>query len=169
MIENIFIPQLLKMPEGTCQIPLNDYINDLQTLTPVKGSFRVTHCQSFLEVELQADTILTLVCDRCLQTFNHRLSVDTQEVILLQYDRNESSLPLEREIMSEDLSETLPPNGELNVQEWIYEQLSLAMPLKNVCGNDCQTPQEIEKEGQNQKIDDRWSALNQLKSFISEQ
>ncbi len=171
-MKNISIPQLLKMPEGVYQLKLNDYISDLNTLTTVKGTFKVTHCHSFLNVELKADTILTLVCDRCLKTFNHRLSVNTEEVILLQYPVDESTLPLEREIVSEDLSETLPPNGELNVEEWIYEQLSLAMPLRNICGNDCDPPEIIEnKQSAETKptIDDRWSALSQLKSVFPEQ
>ena len=166
-MENIFIPQLLKMPEQTHQFQLNDYIRDLDSLTPVKGIFRVTHRHNFLEVSLKADTILTLTCDRCLQTFNHRLKVDTTEIILLQYPENEDYLPLEREVMREDLSETLPPNGELIVEEWIYQQLSLAMPLRNLCGNNCQPP-SIQKHSSNSKLDNRWSALADLKSILPE-
>lgn len=166
-MENIFIPQLLKMPEYTHQIQLNDYISDLNSLTPVKGIFRVTHCHNFLEISLKAETILTLTCDRCLQTFNHRLQVDTKEIILLQEPEDENSLPLEREIASEDLSETLPPNGELVVEEWIYQQLSLAMPLRNLCSNDCHTP-TVQKDSQNSKSDNRWSALANLKSILPE-
>ena len=167
-MENIFIPQLLKMPEKTHQFQLNNYINELDSLTPVKGIFQVTHRHSFLEVSLKADTILTLTCDRCLQTFNHRLEVETKEIIFLQDPQDEDSLPLEREILSEDLCETLPPNGELAVEKWIYEQLSLAMPLRNLCGNDCQPP-SIEKHSQTSTtLDDRWSALANLKSIMPE-
>lgn len=166
-MENIFIPQLLKMPEQTHQFQLNDYISELKTLTPIKGNFQVTHHHNFLEVKLKADTILTLTCDRCLQTFNHRLTVDTTEIILLQNPPDEALLPLEREIISEDLWEALPPNGELAVEEWIYEQLSLAMPLRNLCGNDCQPPQR-EEHLSKMKIDDRWSALANLKSIMPE-
>lgn len=166
-MKNIFIPQLLKMPEQSYKFQLNDYISDLKTLTPIKGSFQVSHRHNFLELKLKADTIVTLTCDRCLQTFNHRLTVDTTEIILLQYPPDEASLPLEREIVSEDLCETLPPNGELAVEQWIYEQLSLAMPLRNLCGNDCQPPHR-EEHSHNMKIDERWSALANLKSIIRE-
>ncbi len=169
-MKNILIPQLLKMPQQTYQFELNDYIKELETLTPIKGIFQVSHRHNFLEVTLLADTILTLRCDRCLQTFNHRLRVNTSEIILLQYAFDESLLPVEREILSEDLSETLPPNGELDVKAWIYEQLSLAMPLKNICENDCKPPQIQEKQQTNQsaKTDNRWSALANLKSLIQE-
>ena len=166
-MDNILIPQLLKMPEQTYKLEFSDYISDLSTLTPVKGIFIVKHRHNFLEVFLQAETILTLICDRCLQTFNHRLSVDTTEIILLQYPIDDMALPLEREIVSEDLCETLAPNGELAVETWIYEQLSLAMPLRNICGNNCQPPQE-EKDINQVKIDNRWSALANLKSIMPE-
>ncbi len=167
-MDNIFIPQLLKMPERTYEFQLNDYISELETLTPVKGSFRVTHSHNYLEITLKADTILTLTCDRCLQTFNYRLTVDTTEIILLQHPPDNFSLPLEREIVTEDLSETLPPNGELIVQSWIYEQLSLAMPLRNLCGNDCQPPSPEEDNNDEITKDDRWSALASLKSIMPE-
>ena len=167
-MENIFIPHLLKMPEQTLKFEFNQYISDLDSLTPVKGSFQVSHRYNFLEVTLKAETILTLICDRCLQTFNHRLEVDTQEIILLQFPQPEESIPLEREIVSEDLCETLAPTGELAIEQWIYEQLSLAMPLKNLCGNDCQPPFNGENDHQKLPADDRWSALASLKSIMPE-
>ncbi|MBL1211529.1 YceD family protein [Geminocystis sp. GBBB08] len=160
-MEKIYIPRLLKMPQQTEEIKLNHQISGLNSLIPVRGIFQICHRGNFLELQLQADTILTLTCDRCLQTFNHRLEVDTSEIILLKEEESDLNYPLEREIISEDLSETLPPNGELIVDEWIYEQLSLAMPLRNLCENDCQPPLLKEKKDSTIK-DNRWSSLANL-------
>lgn len=160
-MEKIYIPRLLKMPEQKEEIALNHQISGLDSLTPVRGFFQVAHRGNFLELQLQAHTILTLTCDRCLQTFNHRLEVDTSEIILLKEEEPLLSYPLEREIISEDLSETLPPDGELIVDEWIYEQLSLAMPLRILCGNNCQPP-SIKSPDHNTIKDDRWSSLASL-------
>lgn len=165
-MEKIYIPRLLKMPEQKEEIKLNHQISGLKTLTPIRGIFEVVHRGNFLELYLQADTILTLTCDRCLQTFNHRLEVDTSEIILLKEENNDENLPLEREILTEDLSETLPPDGQFIVEEWIYEQFSLAMPLRSFCDNDCQPPQNISLENNTIK-DSRWSALANLKSLIN--
>ena len=159
-MEKIYIPRLLKMPEQKEEIKLNHQISGLNTLTPVKGIFQVAHRGNFLELELQVNTILTLTCDRCLQTFNYRLEVDTSEIILLQEAETDFNLPLEREIISENLSETLPPNGELMVEEWIYEQLSLSMPLRNLCSNNCQPPSV--KHNSMTIGDSRWSSLSSL-------
>jgi uncharacterized protein len=166
-MEKIYIPRLLKMPEQKEEIKLNHQISGLNSLTPVRGIFQVAHRGNFLELQLQADTILTLTCDRCLQTFNHRLKVDTSEIILLKVEEADLNYPLEREIITEDLSETLPPDGELIVDEWIYEQLSLAMPLRNLCGNECQPP-KLEVQEDTTIKDNRWSGLSTLKSLIKE-
>jgi len=165
-MEKIFIPRLLKMPLQREEIILNHQISGLNTLTPVRGIFQVCHRGNFLELSLQADTILTLICDRCLQSFNYRLAVDTSEIILLK-EEDELNLPLEREVISEDLSESLSPNGHLIVDEWIYEQLSLAMPLRSICDNNCQPP-SIELPQDITIKDSRWSALSSLKSLIKE-
>ncbi|WP_330205090.1 DUF177 domain-containing protein [Cyanobacterium sp. Dongsha4] len=164
-METIYIPQLLKMPEQTMKIKLCDRISGLTTLIPVKGIFQVRHGGNFLELQLQADTILTLTCDRCLQTFNYRLKVDTSEIIYLKYEAElDQYYPPEREITGEDLWESLPPDGELIIEEWIYQQLSLAIPLRSLCSNDCQPPGKTSTD--NNKNDQRWSALANLKSLM---
>ncbi len=161
----IYIPQLLKMPLQTEEFKLNQAIANLETLTPVKGILTVTHGGTFLEVKVLADTIITLTCDRCLQSFNYRLSVDTSELIFLDKKlESDQHIPLEREITSENLSESLDPNGYFEVENWLYEQLSLAMPLRQLCQNNC-SPPEFDNTPVTM-IDSRW---RNLASLISEE
>jgi uncharacterized protein len=169
-IEQIYIPQLLKIAEHKQTIIFDDQISGLQTLTPIRGNICINHRGNFLEVELSADTILTLTCDRCLQTYNHRLTVNTSEIIWLNYqEEKDVHIPLEREIIQDDLWESLPPDGYFPVENWIYEQLSLAMPLRQLCGKNCQAPVNLkEDKDKDNLIDDRWSALAYLKSQIQE-
>jgi uncharacterized protein len=167
-IEQIYIPHLLKMPEQRQEIILDDQISGLQTLTPIRGNFSITHKGTFLDLRLTVDTILTLTCDRCLQTYNHRLAVQTSEIVWLDYNKDQDlNIPLERQILQEDLCESLAPNSNFAVEEWIYEQLSLAMPLRQLCGNNCQAPIKNDQNQEN-SIDNRWSALASLKSLIQE-
>jgi uncharacterized protein len=165
-MEAIYIPQLLKMPGRKEEIKISDFIPGLTTLTPVRGILVVTHGGNFLEVYLQAETILTLTCDRCLQQYNHRLKVETSELIWLEHDWElDQNIPLEREIGGEDLSETLPPDGYFEPETWVYEQLSLAMPMRQLCGKNCQAPAIKEEET---IIDTRWASLASLKSVIKD-
>jgi uncharacterized protein len=166
-MEAIYIPQLLKAPQHTEEISFSEFIEGLETLTPVKGKMIVSHQGTYLEVAVVAETIITLSCDRCLQNYNHRLSLNTSEMIWLdKSDKTEEYLPLEREVAVEDLSESLDSMGYFAPGSWLYEQLCLAMPVRQLCSNDCQPPSY--QTGDNQVIiDSRWSSLAALKENFS--
>ncbi len=166
-MEAIYIPNLLKAPKRQVEIIVNDNIGDLDTLVPVKGAISVRHGGNFLEVASHAETITTLVCDRCLQHYNHRLVIDTSELIWLESElENIADLPTEREVSLDDLSETLPPNGHFDPEAWLFEQLSLALPLRKVCGGDCPGA-DIEAIPTENHLDSRWSSLAVLKEQLN--
>lgn len=166
-MEAIHIPQLLKLPERKEETKIQEPISGLETLTPVKGVMSVRHGGTFLEIVARAETIVTLVCDRCLQNYNHRLSIDTSEIIWLEAEKPiPENFLSEKEVSLEDLSETLPPNGHFQPSVWLYEQLSLAMPMSKVCGRDC--PGTDTNLGISEpEIDRRWSSLANLKEQLS--
>ena len=167
-MEAIYIPQLLKAPKRTREIVLDDSLAGLDTLTPIRGTLMVRHGGNFLEVSVKAETIVTLTCDRCLQNYNQRITTDASELIWLEaINPDLDRLPLEREVSLEDLSETLPPNGHLDPEQWLYEQFSLAMPLRRLCGKDCQGAAKTTSDNQNH-VDSRWSSLASLKEQLSQ-
>ena len=166
-MEAIYIPHLLKAPKRKAEIIVDDAIADLDTLVPVKGTIVVRHGGNFLEVISQAETITTLVCDRCLQHYNHRLAIDTSELIWLESELQDvNDIPTEREVSIEDLSETLSPNGHFDPEAWLYEQLSLALPLRKVCGKDCPGA-TVKTTKEDNHIDRRWSSLAALKEQLN--
>ncbi len=165
-MQSLYIPHLLQLTERTQTIPLEDFIPGLDTLTPLRGKMTVRHGGTFLEIKVQAETIITLTCDRCLQQYNHRIILDTSEIIWLDKNVDLSEIPQEREIAWEDLSDTLSPDGYFEPDTWLYEQLSLTMPLRRLCGNDCQQPIIAADESQS-PIDSRWASLESLKRQLS--
>ena len=165
-MEAIYIPHLLKAPKRQLEIIVQDAIAGLDTLTPVKGRIMIRHGSNFLEVTAQAEAIITLTCDRCLQNYNHRLAIDTNELIWLESELEiEADLPSEREVSVEDLSETLPPHGHFEPKKWLYEQLSLAMPLRQLCGEECPGASKTSTEAESH-IDPRWSSLAALQDQL---
>lgn len=168
-MEAIYIPQLTRSPEQTEKIQVQDYLLDLETLTPVQGVLKVTHRGNYLEVAAQAEAIMTLTCDRCLQQYNHRVTVDTSELIWLQEELNSfESEDLEREVALEDLVESLNPQGYFQPDEWLYEQFCLAIPQRQLCHQNCQgivigEPQSDVKPA----VDRRWASLETLKNHLS--
>jgi len=167
-MDAIFIPQLTKAPERTEEVQVKEFLPGLETLTPVRGRVRVQHHGNYLQVSAQAEAIITCTCNRCLQQYNHRLAVDTQEVIWLdEAVEQEQDLPLEREVAMEDLVETLSPNGYFYPSEWLYEQMCLAIPQRQLCDINCPgILASNDGESSDQVIDKRWAGLNALKKQL---
>lgn len=162
----IHIPQLINAPDKTLTVEVDEHLSSLETLTPVKGEISVAHRGTFLEVKAQARAIMTLECDRCLQSYNTRIQVDTSEILWLEEPVVDDDV-LEKEVELEDLVESLPPNGYFKPDEWLYEQMCLAIPQKQICNQDCQGI-EITSNPPEQTIDHRWAALSSLKQQLAE-
>ncbi|MBR8832876.1 MAG: DUF177 domain-containing protein [Stigonema ocellatum SAG 48.90 = DSM 106950] len=163
-MDAIYIPQLSKAPARTEEIQVKEFLPGLETLTPVRGRIRVQHHGNYLEVSGQAEAIITCTCNRCLQNYNHRLVVDTKEIIWLDEAANETDdLPLEREIVLEDLVETLSPQGYFDPCEWLYEQMCLEYPQRQLCDTKCPGIQPSTASNSEKPVDRRWASLESWK------
>jgi uncharacterized protein len=165
-MERIYIPQLLKAVDQTETIPVREHLAELETLTPVQGGVRVTHRAGYLEVSAQAEAIVTLTCDRCLQQYNHRLVVDASEVIWLQEPIEPEEEGAEYEVAFDDLVETLPPNGFFDPETWLYEQFCLALPQRQLCDPQCQGIPLKESGKTLGAVDRRWASLEALRNQL---
>jgi uncharacterized protein len=170
-MEPLFIPQLANRQDRTLEIIVDKMIPEFETLTPVRGKIIVRHGGTFLDVSAQTETIVTLKCDRCLQQYNHRLLLDTKEIIWLEAESTEPDRPgLEVKNELEDLVESLPPDGHFQPESWLYEQLCLSLPLRQLCNRDCagvapiETPLETPVEVA--RVDNRWGILETLKQQL---
>ncbi|MEB3225492.1 MAG: YceD family protein [Synechococcus sp.] len=165
-MERIFIPRLLKTPQQQERFVFTETLADLETLTPVRGEMAIAHRQTYLEITAQAETIVTLACDRCLQQYNARLQIDRTELIWLHGEQAED-LPPEREVALEDLEESLNPNGYFDPEGWLYEQFCLEMPLRKVCDPQHCPGAETTDDQTTPQIDARWAKLADLKHQLS--
>ncbi|MGF1569948.1 MAG: DUF177 domain-containing protein [Nodosilinea sp.] len=166
-MQKVYIPHLLQQPAKTLAVDIDAHLPNLETLTPVRGEVTVTHQGTYLEVKAEADTIVTLTCHRCLQNYNSRLSIAPQELIWLQAEPDPTTLPLEREVGMDDLVETLPPGGHFYPETWLYEQICLALPQRQICDPSCPgiELQPSTDAAASSTVDSRWGALIQLRDL----
>lgn len=166
-MEPIYIPHLLKAPQQTQVVEIQDFIPELETLTPVKGQMRLTHHGNYLEVAAKAEAIATLTCHRCLQQYNHRLVVKTSELIWLDETANQPYTgAIEREVALEELTEMLPPDGYFDPGEWLYQQMCLAIPLRQLCDSQCGGIQLNQTNYSQSTPDRRWASLEAIKKNL---
>ncbi len=166
-MEPIYIPHLNRMPNYSQTVLVAERLPSLETLTPVQGEIRVTHQGTYLEVAAVAETIITLTCDRCLQQYNHRLQLDSSELIWLREATEfDDIIPLDRDLEADDLVESLPPNGHFHPDTWLYEQLSLELPIRNLCDDQCPGI-PVDAGTTSPLTDHRWAALAALKDAVA--
>lgn len=170
-MDKIYIPQLLQQTEHTLEVDINNHLPDLETLTPVRGTVTITHEGTYLAVKGEAETIITLTCHRCLQNYNYRVAADPKELIWLQTTPDSASLPLEQEVGMDELVETLPPDGYFYPQTWLYEQICLALPQRQICRPDCggiEVTAPANSAQPESAIDSRWAVLTQLQRQLND-
>lgn len=168
-MDAIFIPQLTQAPERTEEIQVQEFLPGLDTLTPVRGVMKVRHCGNYLEVAAQAEAIITCTCSRCLQQYNYRLAIDTSEIIWLDEAANKvEDLPSEREVAVEDLLESLLPQGYFYPSEWLYEQMCLEIPQRQLCDASCGGIANTSTTNNKSEplVDKRWASLEALRKQL---
>lgn len=121
---------------------------------------------SFLELDFQIDGSVVVICDRCLDEFDQAIKFEGK--LFVKFTSTE-----------EDLAENIiclsPSDNELDISHYIYESISLSIPIKRVHpdnenGESTCNPEMIKKlnnyktsesaEGNN--IDPRWNDLKNL-------
>ncbi|SBO43040.1 DUF177 domain-containing protein [Cyanobium sp. NIES-981] len=148
---------------------VDEHLAGLASLTPVRGTLRAVHRGNLLEVEGQASTIVTLCCDRCLQQYNHALAMEARELIWLGEAARQPDLEAvladtgaaALDLDADSLTESLDPRTDFDPAHWIFEQLSLRLPLVNRCGEACPGPATWGSAAS--ATDPRWAALTRLR------
>ncbi|MFM8276748.1 MAG: YceD family protein [Cyanobium sp.] len=172
------LPQLLQQG-GELQLTVRQPFAELGEAEPVQGWIRLRHHGPALEVEAEASTVLACRCDRCLRPFQLPLRVWAHERLAVAAAGPEAGEAAddddEREVdrwlddngmldlqalLGEDPEERIDPQATFDPEHWLFEQLSLRLPLVYHCGPDCSGPDRWSSA--NAAADPRWQALRQL-------
>lgn len=167
------LPELRLLPEGR-EWAVEQPIDGLESVTPVRGHIRAIHRATVLEVEAEAETSLRLCCDRCLQPYEHTLRAAVEERIELlgaqaplaaATDAAPQAASGEGDWLEGPLDDRLDGRGLFDPERWLFEQLSLRLPLVNRCGADCPGPPRWSSgdSAQAEPHDPRWAALRSLR------
>ena len=161
---------------GTAKVwDVESELDELPSLTPVRGHVSAEHRGNVLAVEGKLSTIVTLCCDRCLNQFNQKLSCTPSELIWLGDEQpTADELELSGEVAEmEGLVDVLDPRGQFDPQQWAFEQLNLLLPVVNHCGDHCPGPpglqqQPVNSDAKPKDVDPRWQALQQLQQQMKQ-
>lgn len=117
---------------------------------------------SMITLNLQIEGSIELECDRSLELFDFPISVKKE--IIFKYGDEENEL-------SEDVFVILKGAQEINIATFLYESISLEVPMKKLhpkFQDETETDEmiyisESDQESQEESTDPRWEALKKLK------
>lgn len=122
----------------------------------------LTKTDSMITLGLSIKGSIELECDRSLELFDFPIEVSKE--IIYKYGDEEKEL-------SEDVFVILKGEQEINIATFLYESISLEVPMKKLhpkFQNDPDTDEMIyiseeQEEASEEKTDPRWEALKKLK------
>ncbi len=173
----ISLDELRALPQQRFSVSFKENLDGLDAVKPVIGDIFVSAGSTGMRLYGKVQTLLKLECDRCLRPYFQALSVDIDELFVIQ-DLEELSLRAsqhERELNRGDFFEALPPDGVLDISDVVYQAVTLATPTSCSCGSECPGPPKPDvreedaaltrskKGGEAPKqIDPRWKNLKSL-------
>lgn len=165
------------LPEGSlvevCLDPDDPAVRELNAKGPVKGSFQIKKLGQQIVVQGSINAEVGMTCARCLKDFTREISekvdIELRPVIDLEKDAQERALG------PDDLNIEFFRGDVLDIGHFAGEQISLSIPMKPLCREDCGgICPECGKDrsqaacGCEPDTDPRWSVLKDLKNRIGE-
>ncbi len=141
---------------------------DLLQQGKVKVVIDLNKKDTLMELDFKISGHVKLSCDRCLEEFDHELEGEDRLIVKFGMETVEES----EEILVLASNET-----EINVAQFIYEFISLRVPMRHVHpdddeGNSTCDPEFLAKieelskhEDEEHEPDPRWEALKNLKDL----
>jgi len=144
----------------------DDFFSNFENSLVSKGkgtcNVKLIKTASMITVNLAIDGSVDLECDRSLEHFDYPISVSKE--IIYKYGDEEKEL-------SEDVFVILKGEQEINVASFLYESISLEIPMKKLHpkfqddsdDNEVIYKSEFSDDSQEASTDPRWEALKKLK------
>ena len=163
-LKQLSIPHIgLKIGEHEFRYTINElFFEELGYSEIKKGTFNIVlllHKQiNMLTLNFSIEGIAKVVCDRCLDELE--LDIKTQQKLFVSFGEETQEETEEKLILSHN-------EQEINVSQFIYEYIILAMPLARTHMEGQCDPELVKKleelKPKSNGIDPRWEILNKLK------
>lgn len=128
----------LDFEENPSIFPMLAETGEARFSLPVKVHLRLIRIDEMVEVEGQVETVVGLVCSRCLKEFDRGLGAHFALTFARELPESlEESGEEEIEISAEEMG-LIPFHGdEIDLMEVIQEQLVMALPYGPLCDLSC--------------------------------
>ena len=145
----VSIEDLENSGDKSLNITFDDYIEEINCVTPVQAAITLKSLGEFIEAKGHVSGVVKLECDLCLKEFEYNLDFDIDE-LYAKHSLIEGSDESGQEIEIKDGQFVTDLNGEdeIDIYDLLYQSVILNLPNKKVCGINCNGEDKFLKEEQ---------------------
>ena len=161
----ISIDDIKNAKDQSLKIKVENEIKDLNTDAPVLAELIFSAFGIYINVKGQIVANVKLVCDRCLKEFVEKIEVDVDETYILSSSKPLSEVHGGQEVELKDGDFVTELNGEdsVDVEDLIYQSVTLNIPNPCVCDINCVGDPEMEKYIKKEVSDPRLDIFKNIK------
>ena len=161
----ISIDDIKNSKDQSLKIKVEDEIKELDTSVPVLAELVFSAYGKYINVKGQIVANVKLICDRCLKEFVEKIEVDVDETYILSSSKPLSEVHGGQEVELKDGDFVTELNGEcsVDVEDLIYQSVTLNIPNPCVCDINCVGDPEMEKYIKKEISDPRLDIFKNIK------
>ena len=140
----VSIEDLENSGDKSLNITFDDYIEEINCVTPVQAAITLKSLGEFIEAKGHVSGVVKLECDLCLKEFDYSLDFDIDEL----YAKNSLLDEYGQELELKDGQFVTDLNGadEIDIYDLLYQSVILNLPNKKVCGINCNGDNFLKEE-----------------------
>jgi uncharacterized metal-binding protein YceD (DUF177 family) len=141
----ITVDEIRAMPGHKLNLEFKETLGDTACVKPVVGEVSISLGAIGVTLTGRVVSLLKLQCDRCLRPYFQSLNVELDErLVSKEYFEGESR---EKELQRDDFVELMPEDGVLDINDIVYQAVTLATPSYCFCGTECPGPPKMDESG----------------------
>lgn len=162
---NISIDDIKNSKDHSLKVNFENTVKELKTQDAVKAELIFSAYGVYINVKGKIFANVKLVCDRCLKDFTKNIEVDVDETYklgrLISGDDVHSGQEIE--LKDGDFITELNDSDEIDVDDLIYQSVTLNIPNPCVCDINCNGDSEMQKYMKKEISDPRLEVFKTLK------
>ncbi len=161
----ISIDDIKNAKNQSLKVNFDNFVKELDTTEAIKAELVFSAYGSFINAKGKIVANVKLICDRCLKNFVKKIEVDVDETYKLGSLISASELHSgqEIELKDGDFITELSGADEIDVDDLIYQSVTLNIPNPCVCDINCIGDSEMEKYIKKEVSDPRLEVFKTIK------
>ena len=157
----INIEDLENSKDGEVIVDFEKENEEIGTDNLLRAKFNIKKISSSVIIKGKITGWVEKICDRCLKNFKYKVDINVNETLSLKplFDYSDKEIRLTEGLFEEELLDT----NEIDLDNFIYQTVTLNFPNKIVCDINCNGDVELQKYQKDFVQDPRLEIFNKLK------